>query len=63
MIFNPGKCHYMLISNHDKPDKINLNGTEITGSNENKLLSVHIDKRLRFDVRTKYLCIKTKQKR
>ena len=63
MIFNPGKCHYMLISNHDKPGKINLNGTEITGRSKNKLLGVHIDKRLRFDVRTKYLCIKTEQKR
>ena len=50
MIFNPRKCHYMLTSNHGKPEKINLNGTEITGSNKNKLLGVHIDKKLRFDV-------------
>ena len=63
MIFNPGKCHYMLTSNHDKPEKINLNGTEITGSNKNKLLGVHIDKQLRFDVWTKFLYIKTEQKR
>ena len=33
----------MLIGNYDGPDKINLNGTEITSSNKKKLLGVLID--------------------
>ena len=41
---NSGKCHFMLIGNHDEPDKINLNSTEITNSTNEKLLSVFIDK-------------------
>ena len=39
-----------------EPDKINLNGTEIKSSKNWKLLGVHIDKRLRFDVHIKSLC-------
>ena len=32
MVLNPGKCHCMLIGNHDESDKINLK-TEITINN------------------------------
>ena len=42
---NPGKCYYMLISNQDEPYKINLNGTEITSINNEKLFGVLIDKK------------------
>ena len=43
MVLNPGTCHYMLIGFHE-PDKIILNGTVITSSNE-KLLGVLVDKK------------------
>ena len=33
MVLNSGKCHFMLIGNHDELDKISLNGTEIISSN------------------------------
>ena len=39
-----------------EPNKVNLNGTEIKSSKNWKLLGVHIDKRLRFDVHIKSLC-------
>lgn len=40
MVLNPGKCCYMLIEDHDEPDEINLNGTEISSSNNEKLFDV-----------------------
>ena len=43
MILNPGKCYYMLISNHDDPNEINLDGTKITSFNNEKLLGMLID--------------------
>ena len=46
MVLNCGKCHYVLIGNHDEPDKINVNGTEITSCNNEKFLSVGADKKL-----------------
>ena len=61
MVFNPGKCDNMLIGNHDDPDKINLNGTEITSRNNKKFLGVCIDKKLSFDVHIKFLCKKEGQ--
>ena len=45
MVFNPEECHCMLISSHEESDEINLNGTEITNSNNEKLLDVLIDKK------------------
>ena len=56
MVLNPGKCHDMLIGNHDEPDKININGTQILSSNNQKLLGVRIDKKLNFDVHIKSFC-------
>ena len=41
---------------------LNLNGTEITSDNNEKLLGVLIDKKLSFDVHIKSLCIKAGQK-
>ena len=60
-VLNPGKWHYVLIENHDKLDKINLNEREITISNNQKLLDVLTDKRLSFDVQIKTLCKKARQ--
>ena len=61
-VINPGKYHYMLIGNHDEPDKANLNGTGITCSNNQKLLGVLTDRKLNFDVHIKSLCKKEGQK-
>ena len=61
-VINPGKYHYMLIGNHDAPDKANLNGTGITCSNNQKLLGVLIDRKLSFDVHIISLCKKEGQK-
>ena len=38
----------MLIVNHDEPDEINLNGTEITSTNKEKLLGALIDKKTKL---------------
>ena len=46
MVTNPRKYYYVLIGNHDEPDKINLNATEITSNNNEKQLGVFIDKKL-----------------
>ena len=46
MVTNPRKYYYVLIGNHDESDKINLNATEITSSNNEKQLGVFIDKKL-----------------
>ena len=62
MVLNPGKCHYILIGNHDEPDKINLNIRENANNNNEKLLAVLIDKKLNFDVHIKTLCEKAEQK-
>ena len=42
-------------SNHDKPDKMKLNGTKITNTNK-KLLHMLIDKKVSFNVQIKSLC-------
>ena len=48
MVLNPGKCYYMLIGNHDEVDKININGTQITSSINEKLLDVFIDSKAKL---------------
>ena len=62
MVLNPGKCHYILIGNHDEPDKINLNIRENANNTNEKLLAVLIDKKLNFNVHIKTLCEKAEQK-
>ena len=62
MVLNPGKYHYILIGNHDEPDKINLNIRENANNTNEKLLAVLIDKKLNFDVHIKTLCEKAEQK-
>lgn len=62
MFLNPGKYHYQLISICYKSNKINLNGTGIISSNDDKLLGVLIDKKLSFDVHIKSLLKKAGQK-
>ena len=62
MVTNPRKCYYMLISNHDEPDKVNLNATETTSGNNEIQLGVFIDKKLTFDLHMNSLCKKAGQK-
>ena len=50
MVLTPGKCYYILKSNHDELDKINVNVTEITSSNNEELLGVLTNKKLSLDV-------------
>ena len=52
----------MLIGNHDEPDKISLNGTEITNRNNEKLLGVVNGKKTRLYVHIKSLYKKAAQK-
>lgn len=40
MDLNPRRSHYILIGNGNQLDKINLNRTEITSSNNQKLLGL-----------------------
>ena len=55
MVLNPGKCHDMLLGNGEQPDNINLSGTETTSSNNNKSVSLRIDKKESFDAHTQFL--------
>ena len=61
MVLNPAKCYYMLIGDHDEPDKINLNGTKITSSSKNNSLMCSLIKKLSFYVDIKTLCMQTAQ--
>ena len=44
---NPGKCHYMVIGSSDTSIEIMLNSNNITSSNEEKLLGIFLDCKLR----------------
>lgn len=46
MVLNPGICTCMLIGNHDAPDKINRNDTEIRSTKKEKLFGFLMDKKL-----------------
>ena len=52
---NPKNCYYMLIGHEDQQDKINLNDTEMSRSNREKLLDWLIHKTLSFDAHIKFL--------
>ena len=50
------------MSNNGEKDKMNLNSMDITSSNNEKLLSAFIDKKINFDVQIKSPCKKAGQK-
>ena len=52
----------MSMSNNGEKDKMNLNSMDITSSNNEKLLSAFIDKKINFDVQIKSPCKKARQK-
>ena len=62
MIFNPGKCHYMVISVRDLSHEIKLNNNKITSSNEEKLLGIFLEVKLNFESHMGYPCRKACQK-
>ena len=62
MALNPGKCHYIVISDDDPSHKIILNNNEIANSIEEKLLGILLESKLNFDSHITYLCKKASQK-
>ena len=46
MALNPGKCHYIVISDDDPFLKIALNNNEIASSNKEKRSGILLDSRL-----------------
>ena len=46
MVFNPGKCHYLVLGKRSNSDTINLNGTKLASSGYEKLLGIFIDRDL-----------------
>ena len=62
MVLNPDKCHYTVIGEDDRNQKIILNNNEIASSNEEKLLGILLDNKLNFDSHITSLCKKACQK-
>ena len=52
MVLTTGKCHYVVVGNKARDDKI----VELKNSNEKKLLEVIINNNLSFDVHIKSKC-------
>ena len=46
MVFNPGKCHYLVLGKRSNSDTINLNGTKLASSGYEKLFGIFIDRDL-----------------
>ena len=62
MVLNPGRCHYIVISDDDASHKIILNNNEIASSNEEKLLGILLDSKLNFESHITSLCKKRRAK-
>ena len=62
MVFNHGKCHYLVLGNRSNSDTINLNGTKLASSSYETLLGILIDRNLSFDKHIESLCRKAGQK-
>ena len=62
MTLNPGKCHYMIIDSGDLSQQIMLNNGKITSSNEEKLLGIFLECKLKFESHIASLCKKAGQK-
>ena len=46
MVFNPGKCHYLVLGKRSNSDTMNLNGTKLASGGYEKLLGIFIDRDL-----------------
>ena len=62
MTLNLGKCHYIVIVSRNLPHKIMLNNNKIISFNEEKLLSIFLDRKLNFESHIGSLCRKAGQK-
>ena len=62
MVLNPGKCHYIVISDNDPSHKVISNNKEIASSNEGKLLGILLDSIFNIDSHITSLCEKASQK-
>ena len=49
LTLNPGKCHYMVISNRDLSLEIMVNNNKITSSNEEKLSGIFLASKINFE--------------
>ena len=62
MTLNLGKCHYLVIGSRDLSHEIMLNNGKITSSNEEKLLGIFLECKLKFESHIASLCKKAGQK-
>ena len=56
VVLNPGKCHYIEMSDNDPSHKIILNNNEIVTFNEEKILGILLESKLNFYSHIKSLC-------
>ena len=57
-VLNPVKCHYAVIVDNEPSHKMILNSSEISCSNEEKVLGILLDSNLNFDSHILSLCKK-----
>ena len=62
MTLNLGTCHYLVIGSRDLSHEIMLNNSKITSSNEEKLLGIFLESKLKFESHIASLCKKAGQK-
>ena len=62
MTLNLGTCHYLVIGSMDLSHEIMLNNSKITSSNEEKLLGIFLESKLKFESHIASLCKKAGQK-
>ena len=62
MVLNSGKCHFMCLGKNAENKTYFFNNTEMKNSNEEKILGIIIDNKLKFKSHVKNLCKKASQK-
>ena len=62
MVLNSGKCHFMCLCKNAENETYFFNNTEMKNSNEEKILGIIIDNKLKFKSHVKKLSKKASQK-
>ena len=62
MVLNSGKCHFMCVGQNTVNETFDSDNTEMKNRNEEKILNVITDDKLRFKSHVKNLCKKASQK-